>query len=93
MAEAKPERDQRRLRRHHEVDQRLPATLDVSGRAGELEHGPDVQASGARGDHRHSVPGTMIPGGPRPAASAGEWERIETATREGSSRSRSRKPD
>lgn len=81
MAESHAGRGTERLRQHREADQRLPAALEAPGRADELVHGEDVQASGARADHRHSVPGTMIPGGPRPAASEGEWERIEEATR------------
>jgi hypothetical protein len=81
MTDSETGRGRERLRQHREVDQRLPAALEQAGRAEELVHGEDVPASGARADHRHSVPGTMIPGGPRPAASAGEWERIEEATR------------
>jgi len=42
-------------------------------------HGPDALASGARADHRHSVPGTKIPGAPNPASAAGEWERVRSA--------------
>jgi hypothetical protein len=93
MTEEGPGHGPKRLRRYREVDQQLPAALDVSGRADELVHGAEVQASGARGDHRHSVPGTMIPGGARPAASAGEWERIQASTRGGSSGSRSQDRD
>jgi hypothetical protein len=35
----------------------------------------------------------MIPGGPRPAASYGEWERIQAAARPASSKERSGQGD
>ena len=82
-----------RIRRQRDIDDRLPAALEGPGRDEELVHGEDVQASGARADHRHSVPGTMIPGGPHPAASDGEWERIQAATRAASSQDRSEQRD
>jgi hypothetical protein len=63
----------------------LPAGLESAGRDAALEHGPDVNPTGERADHRHSVPGTMIPGGPRPAAARGEWERIREAAESASS--------
>jgi hypothetical protein len=79
--------DERR-RRAREADAKLPAGLEPSGRAEELEHGADTEPSGARGDHRQSVPGTMIPGAPQPAAASGESERIREASE---SRRRGRK--
>jgi hypothetical protein len=82
-----------RIRRHRHIDDRLPAALEGPGRDEQLVHGDEVQASGARADHRHSVPGTMIPGGPRPAASYGEWERIQAAARPASSKERSGQGD
>jgi hypothetical protein len=66
-----PDRDadeRERLRRARAVSQRFPAGLEDGGRDEALEHPKDVQPSGARGDHRHSAPGTSIPGAPRPAA-------------------------
>ena len=69
------------MNRQRAVDDRFPAGLEDAGRDEGLEHGDEMQASGARADHRHSVPGTMIPGGPHPAAADGEWERIEQATK------------
>ncbi|MGG7380802.1 hypothetical protein ACQ7B2_19330, partial [Escherichia coli] len=68
------DRDRRREARR--TNEELPAGLEDTGRDEELVHGPDAQASGARGDHRHSVPGTKIPGAPNPASAAGEWERV-----------------
>jgi hypothetical protein len=84
------DRSGERIRRQRHIDDRLPAGLEAPGRDEELVHGDDVQASGARADHRHSVPGTMIPGGPRPAASDGEWERIQAGTAAAKDRSRQR---
>jgi hypothetical protein len=78
-------KERRRLEAHRHIDGQLPAALEGPGRADELVHGDDVQASGARADHRHSVPDTKIPDGPRPAASNGEWERIQEGARKGSS--------
>jgi hypothetical protein len=68
-----------RVRRAPEPNARLPAGLDDAGRDEELAHGPEAHPSGARGDHRHSVPGTMIPGAPHPAEAAGERERMGSA--------------
>jgi len=68
---ATPERDadeRERLRRAREVSQRLPAGLEDGGRDEALEHATEVHPSGTRADHRHSAPGTAIPGAPRPAA-------------------------
>jgi hypothetical protein len=63
------DRDQReRPGDAHEVSRRLPAGLEDSGRDEELEHAKEVHPSGTRADHRHSAPGTSIPGAPRPAA-------------------------
>ena len=57
-----------RVERAREVSQRLPAGLEDSGRDETLEHATEVHPSGTRADHRHSAPGTSIPGAPRPAA-------------------------
>ena len=57
----------------------LPAGLEDSGRAEELEHGADVHPSGAGIGHRHSVPGARIPDAPRPPAEAEELDRIREA--------------
>jgi len=78
MPSERGDRDRRRdaIRANEE----LPAGLEDTGRDEELVHGPDAQPSGAHGDHRHSVPGTKIPGAPNPASAAGEWERVRAAT-------------
>jgi hypothetical protein len=55
---------------------RLPAGLEQTGRDESLVSGPDAHPTGTRADRRHSVPGTMIPGGPQPAAAEGEAERV-----------------
>jgi hypothetical protein len=79
-SESQPEREQQeRLEREPRPKEGLPAGLESAGRDEGLEHSPEVQPTGERADRRHSVPGTMIPGGPRPAASGEEWERIQDA--------------
>src|SRR5215211_2057270 len=90
---ATPERDRQpvageRLSHQRAVNATLPAGLEDPGRAEELGHGADVHPSGARVDHRHSAPGTMIPGGPHPAAESGEWERIRDVANRGPAGSR-----
>jgi hypothetical protein len=76
-----PDREERERRRRARAEaSKLPAGLEDSGRDEELVHDPEVQPSGTRADHRHSAPGTRIPGAPQPAAAGGEWERIERAT-------------
>jgi hypothetical protein len=65
---ATPRNDRERRREARDVNRTLPAGLEDTGRAEELVHTPEAQPSGARGDHRHSVPGTRIPGAPLPAA-------------------------
>lgn len=57
----------------------LPAGLEEDGREEGLVHGPEVHPSGARADHRHSVPGTSLPGGPEPAAAGDECEQVRDA--------------
>jgi hypothetical protein len=82
-SESHPEREeQERLEREPRPKEGLPAGLESAGRDDELEHSPEVQPTGERADRRHSVPGTMIPGGPRPAAARGEWERVQEAAEE-----------
>lgn len=58
----------------------MPAGLAADGRDESLVTGRDVHPTGARADHRHSVPGTMIPGAPQPAAAEGEAERVRART-------------
>jgi hypothetical protein len=77
MGDRRGDRDRRREARR--ANEELPAGLEDTGRDEELVHGPDAQPSGARADHRHSVPGTKIPGAPNPASAAGEWERVRSA--------------
>lgn len=67
------------MSRDRTVSLRQPAGLEGPGRADDLSSSPDAHPSGARADHRHSVPGTSIPGGPAPAAASGESERIRRA--------------
>lgn len=43
------------------ANMRLPAGLEDPGRDQALVHDPEAHPSGARGDSRHSVPGTAIP--------------------------------
>lgn len=72
---AGPDRDaadrDRPTRAAREARQELPAGLEDDGRDEELEHSREVHPSGTRADHRHSAPGTGIPGAPRPAAEGG----------------------
>jgi hypothetical protein len=77
MANERTDRDRRREAQR--VSGELPAGLEDTGRDPNLLHTPEAQPSGARADHRHSVPGTKIPGAPNPASAAGEWERIRSA--------------
>ena len=67
---ATPGRDdeEARLDEARVVSQQLPAGLEDGGRDEGLEHPKEVHPSGARADHRHSAPGTSIPGAPHPAA-------------------------
>lgn len=85
MKRNKGDRERETLERRSQeraVNATLPAGLEDSGRAEELEHGDDVHPSGAAVDHRHTVPGATIPGAPRPPAEAEELGRIrETAKR------------
>jgi hypothetical protein len=78
---AKPEDEEKRDRVRGVVTG-LPAGLEAPGRADELTSSEDAHPSGARVDHRHSVPGTGIPDGPEPAADDGESERIRDAVTE-----------
>lgn len=55
-------------KRERSADMGLPAGLESEGRDDELTRGDLAHPSGAAPDHRHSVAGTRIPGGPRPAA-------------------------
>ncbi|HEX2128211.1 MAG TPA: hypothetical protein VHF58_03235 [Solirubrobacterales bacterium] len=66
--------------RSREESAKLPAGLDEDGRDEALTSGRDVHPTGERADHGHSVPGTRIGDGPRPAAEGDETERV----REGS---------
>jgi hypothetical protein len=68
MATADRDGEQARVRKAREASQQLPAGLEDGGRDEALEHPKEVHPSGARADHRHSAPGTSIPGAPRPAA-------------------------
>jgi hypothetical protein len=49
---------------------RLPAGLEGPGRDETLESGADVHPSGMRADSRSAVPGTRIPGAPKPSDEA-----------------------
>jgi hypothetical protein len=91
--EPHPEREeQERLEREPRPKEGLPAGLESAGRDDELVHSPEVQPTGERADRRHSVPGTMIPGGPRPAAAGGEWERVRDAAEDAARKSRPPRP-
>jgi hypothetical protein len=46
---------------------RLPAGLEGPGRDETLVSGADVHPSGMRADSRSAVPGTRIPGAPKPS--------------------------
>jgi hypothetical protein len=48
------------------VRRRLPAGLEGPGRDETLVSGGDVHPSGMRADSRSAVPGTRIPGAPKP---------------------------
>ncbi|MGH2986904.1 MAG: hypothetical protein ACRDLO_09480 [Solirubrobacterales bacterium] len=52
------------------VRRRLPAGLEGPGRDETLTSGEDVHPSGMRADSRSSVPGTRIPGAPKPSDEA-----------------------
>lgn len=78
-SESQSARERARRREAGGTDDELPAGLERGGRDENLVHGPDAHPSGARADHRHSVPGTSLPGGPGPAAAAGEEERVRAA--------------
>lgn len=55
----------------------LPAGLEAEGRDETLASAADVHPTGTRGDHRASVSGTGIPGGPQPAAASEETKRVK----------------
>jgi hypothetical protein len=59
---------------------RLPAGIEGPGRDETLVSGPDVHPSGMRADSRSSVPGTRIPGAPKPndEADGNDAERGQT---------------
>jgi hypothetical protein len=49
---------------------RLPAGLEGPGRDETLVTGADIHPSGMRADSRSAVPGTRIPGAPKPSDEA-----------------------
>lgn len=67
------------------IRRRVPAGLEGPGRDETLVSGNDVHPSGMRADSRSAVPGTRIPGAPKPSDEAdGEMPPEKEADSKGS---------